>query len=147
MIEIEEIMDEGESVPSILPNETLNMVLDLIGLALELESYHRYPSSVWITVGKNAYQEGTWFAAICYGCGGINWIDMSNSGAFREDGGLTRLQLKKLDNEDMCYAALQQIYAELRNKYTEEFFESKGFIKPDHGVHNKFGFYIVRKVH
>ena len=146
MPEIEEIMDESESIPSILLNETLNEILDLIDLALVLENYHKHPSSVWITVGKNAYQEGTWFAAICNGCGSIDWIDMSNNGAFRDDGGLTRLQLKELIDEDSCFLALQQIYAELRNKYAEEFFESKGFIKPDHGLHNRFGFYIVRKV-
>ena len=139
-------MDESEGAPEILSDVVLNEVLDLIDLALTLEDGQGYPDSVWITAGANNYQNGMWFAAIRNGRGSIDAINMTNNGTFKGEGGLVRLQLKGLASEDLCYAALQQINAGLRNKYAEEFFESKGFRKPDHGVHNKFGFYIVRKV-
>ena len=143
--EIEEIMDESEGAPEVLSDMVLNAVLVLINRALIVESGYRYPSNVWITAGTNVYQDGMWFAAIRQGCGCIAEVDMTNDSAFENDGGLVRLQLKELIDEDLCYAALQQINAALRNKYAEEFFESKGFKKPAHEPYNVAGFYILRK--
>lgn len=146
MIEdIEEIMDESEGAPEVLSDTVLNEVLDLIDFALILEDGHEHPSNVWITAGTNVYQDGMWFAAIRQGYGCIAEMNMTNNGTFKDDGGLVRLQLKGLASEDLCYAALQQINAGLRNKYAEEFFESKGFKKPAHEPYNVAGFYILRK--
>lgn len=144
--EIEEIMDESEGAPEVLSDVVLHEVLDLINLALILENAHDDPSSVWITVGTNRYQDDIWFAAIRQGWGCIADIDMTNNGTFKKDGGLVRLQLKGLTSEEVGYEALRQINAGLRNKYAEKFFESKGFKKPAHEPSNTAGFYIMRKV-